>query len=64
MIGQIEYNLRQTILENDVGCLSPEEVDRIRKNDEVALKSMDLKISWEIIDSERNARQKMMWFLG
>lgn len=36
MIGQIEYNLRQTILENDVGCLSPEEVDRIRKNDEVA----------------------------
>lgn len=64
MVGHIGCDLRRTILDNDVGCLSPEEVERIRKDDEMALQSLDLKISWDIIDSERNARQKMMLFLG
>lgn len=63
MSGQIEYDLRQTVLKNDVGYLSPEEVTLFRKNDEMALKSLYLKISWEMLDLERNARKKMLLFL-
>ena len=64
MFGHITDDLRQAILDDELGILGRRELARVHDEDETAVARQRIENSWTAVDAESCAREKMTQFLA
>lgn len=64
MFGQITDDLRQAILDDELGILGQRELARVHDEDETAVACQRIENPWTAVDAESCAREKMTEFFA